>query len=78
MTLRDGRLITKAEALDVLAGMGAPAPVVDDIRRRRYGDPGPATRQWIAVRARLTLDFLKPAIDQVLARASGDGQAGSR
>lgn len=78
VTLRDGRLITKAEALDVLAGMGAPAPVVDDIRRRRYGDPGPATQQWIAVRARLTLDFLKPAIDQVLTRASGDGQAGGR
>jgi hypothetical protein len=39
VTLRTGRLITKAEALDVLTNQGAPAEVVDDIRQRRYGDP---------------------------------------
>ncbi|WP_255945459.1 nucleotidyltransferase domain-containing protein [Streptomyces odontomachi] len=66
-TLQDGRLITKAEALDVLAELGAPADVVDDIRRRRYGTPGPADQQWINRRAELTLAFLGPAIDQVIA-----------
>lgn len=39
VTLQDGRLITKAEALDRLPAMGAPQALVDDIRRRRYGDP---------------------------------------
>lgn len=42
VTLREARLITKAEALDRLPAMGAPQPLVDDIRRRRYGDPSPS------------------------------------
>ena len=68
VTLRDGRLITKAGALDVLTGLGAPAEVVDDIRKRRYGDPGPASQRWIARRAELTVTFLRPAIEQVIAQ----------
>ena len=40
VTLRDGKLITKAQALGVLTELGAPAEVVDDIRQRRYGNPG--------------------------------------
>lgn len=68
VTLRDGKLITKAEALSVLTELGAPAEVVDDVRQRRYGDPGPASQRWIARRAELTLAFLRPAIEQVLAR----------
>ncbi|MFE7530549.1 aminoglycoside adenylyltransferase domain-containing protein [Kitasatospora sp. NPDC057542] len=67
VTLQDGRLITKAEALDVLAELGAPADVVDDIRQRRYGTPGPADQQWINRRAELTLAFLGPAIDRIVA-----------
>jgi Nucleotidyltransferase domain len=67
VTLRDDRLISKAEALDVLGELRAPAEVVDDIRQRRYGDPGPASPQWIARRAELTLNFLAPAIAQVIA-----------
>ena len=68
MTLRDGKLITKARALCVLTDIGAPAEVVDDIRQRRYGDPGPASQQWIARRAELTLTFLRPAIEQVISQ----------
>ena len=68
VTLRDGKLITKAEALSVLTELGAPAEVVDDIRQRRYGDPGPASRRWIARRAELTLTFLRPAIEQVVSQ----------
>ncbi|GAA3368537.1 nucleotidyltransferase domain-containing protein [Streptomyces sannanensis] len=67
VTLRTGKLITKAEALDVLIELGAPAEVVDDIRQRRYGDPAPASAQWLARRAELTLAFLSPAIDRILA-----------
>ena len=67
VTLRDGKLITKAQALGVLTELGAPAEVVDDIRVRRYGDPGPAAPRWIARRAELTLTFLRPAIEQAIA-----------
>ncbi|MFB6814613.1 nucleotidyltransferase domain-containing protein [Streptomyces sp. NPDC056347] len=74
-TLRDGSLITKAEALDVLVELGAPADVVDDIRRRRYGTPRPADQRWISRRAELTLAFLRPAIGEVTAPAPG-GPAG--
>ena len=66
VTLQDGRLITKAEALGVLAGLGAPAEVVDDIRQRRYGEPGPAKPRWVTRRADLTRAFLGPAIRQLL------------
>ena len=68
VTLRDGKLITKAEALRVLTELGAPAEVVDDIRQRRYGDPGPASQRWITRRAELTLTFLRPAIEQLLSQ----------
>jgi hypothetical protein len=67
VTLRDGKLITKAQALGVLTELGAPAEVVDDIRQRRYGNPGPASPRWIARRAELALTFLRPAIEQAIA-----------
>jgi Nucleotidyltransferase domain len=67
VTLRDGRLITKGEALGALADLGAPPEVVDDIRQRRYGDPGPAPEPWIARRAELTLAFLRPTIERITA-----------
>ncbi|MEV6209365.1 nucleotidyltransferase domain-containing protein [Kitasatospora sp. NPDC051914] len=65
-TLMSGRLITKSEALDVLAELGAPAEVVHDIRQRRYGCPAPTMPEWIDRRADLTRAFLGPAIDRVL------------
>jgi hypothetical protein len=68
VTLQDGTLITKARALRVLTELGAPAQVVDDIRQRRYGDPGPASPQWTARRAELTLAFLRPAIERVISQ----------
>ncbi|MFE0375045.1 nucleotidyltransferase [Streptomyces inhibens] len=39
VTLRDGTLISKGEALAVLNELGAPRDVVTDIRNRRYGPP---------------------------------------
>jgi hypothetical protein len=80
VTLRDSKLITKAEALCVLTELGAPAEVVNDIRQRRYGDPGPTSQQWIARRAELTLTFLRPAIEQLVAqwpRGSAEEAKGS-
>jgi hypothetical protein len=78
VTLRDGRLITKAEALDVLAELGAPMDVVDDIRERRYGDPGLASEQWIIRRAELTRGFLGPAIEEVMHHELADRPPSSR
>lgn len=66
VTLREGRLISKREALDVLPGLGAPGDVVDDIRRRRYDDAAPPAGEWVARRARLTRDYLGPAIDALV------------
>ncbi|WP_369168486.1 nucleotidyltransferase domain-containing protein [Streptomyces sp. R28] len=67
VTVRDGRLITKREALDLLPNLGASAEVVEDIRRRRYDDPAPPTEEWAARRAGLTRDYLGPAIDALVA-----------
>ncbi|WP_405738732.1 nucleotidyltransferase domain-containing protein [Streptomyces sp. NBC_01525] len=44
VTLRDGRLIVKGEALTVLPQLGAPADVVRDIHERRYATPAPLGR----------------------------------
>ncbi|WP_263171303.1 nucleotidyltransferase domain-containing protein [Streptomyces sp. SCSIO ZS0520] len=82
VALREGRLITKGEALTVLAGAGAPAEVVADIRERRYGKAelhesrgegaGGARKDeahegWLGRRAALTRDHLAPAIDALVA-----------
>ncbi|HVD21827.1 MAG TPA: nucleotidyltransferase domain-containing protein [Lapillicoccus sp.] len=37
-TIREGRLVTKSEAIGRLAGMGVPSRLVDEIARRRSGD----------------------------------------
>ncbi|WP_432041243.1 nucleotidyltransferase domain-containing protein [Streptomyces cadmiisoli] len=70
VTVREGRLIGKREALDVLPGLGAPAEVVDDIRRRRYGDPAPPAEEWTRRRGELTRDYLGSAIDALVAAYS--------
>ncbi|WP_030273818.1 nucleotidyltransferase domain-containing protein [Streptomyces sp. NRRL B-24484] len=70
-TLDTGRLITKSEALDVLADLGAPAEVVHDIRQRRYGTPAPTPPEWAARRADLARTFLRSAIDEVLISRQG-------
>ncbi|MBT3150700.1 nucleotidyltransferase [Streptomyces sp. CHD11] len=67
VTLREGRLISEREALDVLPGPGAPGEVVDDIRRRRYDDTAPPAGDRVRRRARLTRAYLGPAIDALVA-----------
>ncbi|MFF8881764.1 DUF4111 domain-containing protein [Streptomyces flaveolus] len=70
VTLRDGRLITKREALAELPGLGAPGEVVEDIARRRYGTAEPPAEEWTARRAELTRGYLGPAIDTLVASYS--------
>ncbi|WP_030815324.1 hypothetical protein [Streptomyces sp. NRRL F-2799] len=65
VTLREGRLISKRHALAELPVLGAPAEVVEDITRRRYGEQGPGPDP--DRRARLTRAYLGPAIDALVA-----------
>ncbi|MDX3635248.1 nucleotidyltransferase domain-containing protein [Streptomyces europaeiscabiei] len=61
-TLREDRLISKREALDLLPTLEAPAEVVEDIRRRRYGQRA----EEVPYRGELTRRFLGPAIDDLV------------
>ncbi|WP_406167451.1 nucleotidyltransferase [Streptomyces sp. NBC_00996] len=71
VTLREGRLISKREALEALPALGAPVDVVADIRRRRYEDPAPPAEEWTVRRAELTRAYLGPAIDGLVAAYEG-------
>ena len=66
VTLRDGRLITKREALAVLAELDAPAALVEDITRRRYRLPAGSAPRFPPVRrirrARLARTFTRAQI----------------
>ncbi|MCX4810219.1 nucleotidyltransferase domain-containing protein [Streptomyces sp. NBC_01239] len=72
VTRRDGRLITKREALDLLPALGAPVEVVADVVRRRYDDTVPSAASvegdWLHRRAELTRAYLGPAIDDLVTR----------
>ncbi|MGP3964570.1 nucleotidyltransferase [Nonomuraea sp. 3N208] len=64
VTLRDGRLISKREALEVLHELGAPAIVVADVRARRYGTTAPPLSRFR--RAKLARAFIRSTITRVL------------
>lgn len=66
VTLATGDLITKRAAFDVLPYLGAPADVVEDIRRRRYGPEFRTGPWWRHTRAGLTRRFVSTAIPAVL------------
>lgn len=66
VTLQDGRLISKREALEVLARLDAPADVVHDIYQRRYGTEQPISEQWRLRRAHLARTFVRAGIARVL------------
>jgi Nucleotidyltransferase domain len=67
VTLYEGRLITKREALEVLADRGAPIEVLDDIYQRRYETPQPIADEWRARRGLLARTYVRAGIDDVLA-----------
>lgn len=67
VTLRDGRLVSKREALGVLGVLGAPPDVVRDIYRRRYEDEQPITDEWRTRRGYLARTFVRTGIEHVLA-----------
>jgi hypothetical protein len=67
VTLREGRLISKREALNVLGRLDAPPDVVRDIYRRRYEDDQPLSEEWRTRRGRLARTFVRTGIERVLA-----------
>jgi len=67
VTLRDGRLITKREALEVLAGLGAPADVLRDVYLRRYETGPQLSEHWRYRRGFLARTYVRAGIEQVLA-----------
>jgi len=68
VTLTEGRLITKGEALDVLAATGAPARLVADIRDRRYAEhPARTAPPWRLRRATLAREYVRSRIPVTLA-----------
>jgi hypothetical protein len=71
VTLQDGRLITKREALEVLAALGAPGEVLRDIYQRRYETAAPLSPQWRDRRGQLARSYVRAGIEQVLALATG-------
>jgi hypothetical protein len=66
VTLQDGRLISKREALEVLARLDAPADVVHDIYQRRYAAEQPISEQWRSRRAHRARTFVRAGIARVL------------
>lgn len=66
VTLQQGRLITKKEALEVLAELGAPADVLRDIYQRRYETGQPMSDEWQARRGYLARTYLRARIERLL------------
>lgn len=62
VTLRDGRLITKREALEELRRLDAPARVIEDISARRYGGIPPGGPLWRTRRGRQARAFVRAGI----------------
>jgi hypothetical protein len=66
VTLATGDLITKRAAFEVLPRLGAPADVVEDIRRRRYSSDVRTGPWWRHTRAVLARRFALTAIPAIL------------
>ncbi|MFJ6459521.1 nucleotidyltransferase domain-containing protein [Streptomyces sp. NPDC091387] len=71
VTLRDGRMITKGEALTELLGLGAPEDLVHDIRERRYAVPVPISDAERVRRGKRARAFVRDGIRSLLATDEG-------
>jgi hypothetical protein len=73
VTLQQGRLITKKEALDVLAGLAAPTGVLRDIYQRRYETAPPISPEWRAERGVQARTYIRARIEHLLELPAGAG-----
>ncbi|MDH6139849.1 putative nucleotidyltransferase [Kitasatospora sp. GP30] len=67
VTLRDGRLLTKSQALEVLPEFGVSTELLADVRRRRHGQPVATGWRWQSRRAAETRRVMRRGIGQVMA-----------
>ena len=73
-TIREGRLITKTEAITRLTELGLPPEIVDDIAARRRGEQPPAlTAAETKQRARTVRRFMGHHIDRLVQRSRPAG-----
>jgi hypothetical protein len=63
--LRDGELITKSQAIRRLADFGVPAPLAEQIRRRRAGEEVSITEEEQQTRARLARRLMTDGIREL-------------
>jgi hypothetical protein len=66
VTIAEGRLITKREAIDRLPAMGVPAELTDQIRRRRAGERIELSEAAIADRAVLVRRLMREKMNHLL------------
>jgi len=66
VTIAEGRLITKREAIDRLPSLGVPEALTDEIRRRRAGERIGLSGAEIAVRAVLVRRLMRDQLARLL------------
>ena len=66
VTIAEGRLITKREAIDRLPELGVPVELTDEIRRRRAGEPVALSEQQIRDRAGLVRGIMREQLGRLL------------
>jgi hypothetical protein len=66
ITVREGRLATKAEAIAYLADLGVAPDIVDGVRRRRNGETVPLTAAERDTRARVVREVVRTRIGRLL------------
>ncbi|MGX6603590.1 nucleotidyltransferase domain-containing protein [Micromonosporaceae bacterium Da 78-11] len=67
VTIAEGRLITKREAIDRLESLGVPAAVADGIRRRRRGETVVLTEDELRDRAVVVRRVMRAQLTRMLA-----------
>ena len=67
LTIHDGRLVTKTEAIAHLADMGLPAEIIEGVRRRREGEDVRISAAERDQRAETVRAFVRSQIRRLLA-----------
>ena len=66
VTIAEGRLITKRDAIDRLPSLGVPIELTEEIRRRRAGEAVVLAEPWIRERAGLVRGIMREQLGRLL------------
>ena len=66
VTIAEGRLITKRDAIDRLPSLGVPVELAEEIRRRRAGEAVVLAEPWIRERAGLVRGIMREQLGRLL------------